>query len=114
MLTIRKAQMEVLEKYMMDAFNSKMISHLRNTYPEETSSISDEDLSAMIENGSERAASHGIVEDDDIQRFLGVMVRYGSDFDKDSAHPEVQEILGDDRLDSDEKVDLIELCLQSS
>jgi len=114
MLTIRKEQMDVLEKYMIDVFNNKMVSHLRHTYPEETSTIPDERLSAMVKSGSEKAESYGIVEDDDIQRFLGYMLMYGSDFDTDSAHPEVQKILRDARLDGEEKIDVIELCYNSS
>jgi hypothetical protein len=114
MLIIRKGQMDVFEKHMIDAFNNRMVSHLRNTYPEETSVIPDEDLSAMVKSGSEKAESYGIVEDDDIQRFLGYMLTYGSDFDTDSAHPEVQEILADARLDGEEKIDVIELCYNSS
>jgi hypothetical protein len=114
MLKIRKEQMDVLEKYMIDVFNSRMVSHLRNTYPEETSAIPDEELTALVKSGSEKAESYGIVEDDDIQGFLGCMLIHGSDFDTDSAHPQVQEILGDTRLDGEEKIDLVEFCFESS
>lgn len=114
MLRIRKEQMEVFEKYATSVFNNKMISYLRNAHPEQTSATSDEDLIALVESGSDKADSYGIVEDDDVQRFLGCMLVYGCDFDTDRDRPEVQQILGDTRLDGEEKIDLVELCLQRS
>ena len=114
MLIIRKEQMDVFEKYATSVFNNKMISHLRNAYPEQTSAISDEDLSVLVQGGSEKAEFYGIVEDSDVQHFLGYMVLYGADFDSDRDYPEVQEILNDFRMDGEEKIDLIELCFQNS
>ena len=112
MLVIRKEQIDVFEKKITEEFYKRMINRLSNTYPEETSAISDESLLAMITSASVKAESSGIVEEEDVQRFLGCMVMHGPDFDRESAHPEVQEILADAGLNAEEKVELIELCFK--
>ena len=107
MLIIRKEQMETFEEYMIDAFNKKMVLHLSNVCPEETASVSDEELSLVVKNGLEKAESYDITEENDIQRFLEHMLVHGPGFD-DGSDPVAQEILHDTDLDGEDKMDKID------
>ena len=109
MLTIRNEQMAEFEKHMLKEFRDRMALHLRSTYPDQTSAMSDEELAAFVEGGLGKAEGYDISEDDDIQRFLEHMVTRGPDFDQDDAHPTVQEILSDPEVGGHGKMDEIDL-----
>ena len=112
MLVIRKEQMEAMEEYMLRSLKKRMVSHLRANYPEETAEMSDDELDLLVKSGIDKAESYDIIEDDDVRRFLEFMVINGENFDKED--PEAEDILTDDEMDSDEKMDELDYYYSES
>ena len=108
MLVIRDDQIEAFDESMLRNFKNRMVSHLREACPEETSDMSEEELRALIQGGIDKAESYEIFEDDDVRRFLEYMLILNPDFDQDSSFPEIQEILNDEEMDGTEKMDEID------
>ena len=108
MLVIRDEQMKAMQKYMLAKFARRMFLHLRENFPEETSDISDEELSTLIETGIKKAESYSIVEHEDIQGFLELMITRGTNFHEDDDHPEIQQILSNTEMANEEKIDEID------
>ena len=108
MLVIRDDQIEAFDESMLRSFKNRMVSHLREACPEETSDMSDEELRALIQGGIDRAESYQIFEDDDVRRFLEYVLILSPDFDQDSSFPQIQEILNHEEMDGTEKMDEID------
>ena len=108
MLVIRDEQMKAMQEYMLTKFAGRMFLHLRESFPEEISGISDEELRALIQMGIEKARSYNILEDEDVQGFLEFMITNGPNFHEDEAHPEIQQILSSTEMDGEEKIDEID------
>lgn len=83
MLKILPGQMTQLAERAQADFVVAMRSHLRSGYPERCGSMSDDELTGLIREGMERARSHGIEIDFDIQRYLELMVVLGPRFDRE-------------------------------
>lgn len=82
--------------------------NLRESFPEETLDISDEELGDLIQAGMNKAKSYNITEDESVQRFLEYMVTRGMNFHEDEAHPEIKRILSSTEMDGEEKIDEID------
>jgi hypothetical protein len=87
---------------------SQIALNLRESFPEETSDVSDEELSDLVQTGMDKAKSYNITEDESVQRFLEYMVARGTNFHEDDAHPEIQQILSSTEMDGEEKIDEID------
>lgn len=108
MFEIRKAQIEKLDAEMMRQFGERMLLHLRLIFHLETCSLSDAELREKICTSIVRAKSYGIIAEHDVRRYLESTALYGWELD---THPQTcwaKEILNNNNLDGEEKMDLIE------
>jgi len=108
MVIIRKEQMEVLSKNMVDQFIDRAGAHLQRTFPEQIKNMAETDLREMIHAGIVKAESYDITDEVDVERFLECMVRFGFDFDN---HPQTSwagQILQDKSLSGTEKMNQID------
>jgi hypothetical protein len=108
MLTIRKEQFEAFKNAKVDDFLKRVVKGIRASYPDETSGISAGDLLKMAREGMERAKRYTIIYEDDLERFITLMVVRGSDFDTDGSNPRIPEILAASDMTADEKLTAIE------
>jgi hypothetical protein len=106
MLTIRPEQMTALGQYMAEQFEKRMVAHLRRRFPQQTRGLDDEALRARVHDGIDRAKGHGIVQEDDVRRFLEYQALLGTDFD--TSTPWAASILSDDELAGTEKMNRID------
>jgi hypothetical protein len=94
-MEISEEQMLAFAPQMQRQFEETCAVMLRSAYPEITAPHPHEKLIELIRFGAERAARHGIVADDDVERWLHLMMRLGPRFDDDPRHAQLREILAD-------------------
>lgn len=107
MVIIRKEQMEVLSKNMVNQFVDNTLIHLRTIFPDQTQDMTDQQLRDMIQAGINEAESYEITDEVDVERFLECIVRYGRDYDTDPKTSWAGEILRDESLTGMEKMNQI-------
>lgn len=98
MMFIRQEQLDVFSDTAVKDFENRMVLHLRQSLPQECSTLNDEALRQAVRHGMERAASYGIVAERDVCKYTEVMLRLGRNFDRDAAFPQLQAILNDPTL----------------
>ena len=98
MLTIRKEQFAVFEKHEIKKFEDPTYLHLNILYPERCQDIGEPRLRRMIQYGIKRAASYGIRLENDVRKYIEVMLLLGPDFDKDPKFPWAASLLNDKDL----------------
>ena len=98
MLVIRQEQIEVLRDYMLKQFKDRMVAHLRRYFPEQSKSLSNEDLCETVQYGIEQAAAYEIVNEYDVIGYINLMFTFGHDFDKNPSLPWSSRILNDNAL----------------
>lgn len=108
MLTIRKDQIKILDNYIQKQFIIKMVTFIESNFHEELVKFSPQELSALIQEGINRASEFGIVWEDDIQRFLECMFIYGHDFGKNQKIKWAYKILREEGLTGTQKMDRID------
>jgi len=82
MLTIRKEQMQALAEDLRRSFRSKLARNLRADLPQETQSLSEKQLAAIIDEGLLRAARYQITTERALFLFVYLMVLHSSRFDE--------------------------------
>jgi hypothetical protein len=107
MLKIRHEQLEVLNQVAFEHFILRMVDHLISTFPEHFDSVDDEDIYSFVNNGVERAKTHGIEGEYDIQRFLECCTVYGENFGEAPESQWAKPFLERADLDGTEKMDQI-------
>ncbi|MEZ5582695.1 MAG: hypothetical protein R3F37_07930 [Candidatus Competibacteraceae bacterium] len=110
MLIIRREQMDRLGQQMEKVFAKRMVTYLRDAYPERTQKVDDERLAEVVQHGIEKAQSHNVEYEDDIRRFLDYMMLYGPKMDSQSSTSWIGNILRRADLDGTEKMDLLDEC----
>lgn len=108
MFIIRKEQMQVFEDSTFRQFVDDTVIHLQTHYPKQTEEMSEPDLRKMVEVGTERAETYGIVTVTDVQRFLGCMLEIGQNFDVEPQTDWAGEILRREDASGTLKMDEIE------
>ncbi len=81
MFTVTNEQMKLLSAYMERSFHKKMRVHLRAAYAEKTKGMADKELDKLIEEGIAKARGYSVVNEEDIQRYLEYMMKFGRAFD---------------------------------
>src|ERR1700687_4112303 len=85
-LIIRQEQMETFAAAEMQKFKDKMVAHLQKHFPKQCEVLGPEGRD-WVQYGFERAACYGLVAERDVCKYIGVMLAFGRDFDKDSRLP---------------------------
>ena len=107
MLQIRQEQMDVLDACMLKCFIEKTIVHLRQVFRETCGEESDEDLGKRVQAGVDEAAVYDITDEREVVLFIDLMVDLGPGFQKQEPNLWMEEILTDETLDQEEKIDTI-------
>ena len=97
-LRIGAAQMSAFEAPMRRRFEQQLVEHIRQYHPEQHSALSTDEVLEAVRYGIRRAAAHGITREQDITRFVDVMMVLGRDFDDEPRLPWAKQILQDESL----------------
>jgi hypothetical protein len=93
MLTIRKEQLAVFGPVGKNAFEARVVAHIKKVFPEQSQTLGEPKLQETIQYGTQRAAAHRIISERDVCKYIDLMILYGRDFDKDPNLPWVQSVL---------------------
>ena len=99
---------DALGRAMLERYEKQMVAHLRATLPDETANISGDDLERLVQQGIERAESHGVTDRVDVERFLEFLGRYGAEFGQNPDTAWAAKILNDCEIRGDDKVNRLE------
>lgn len=113
MLTIRAEQLALLSASLKKRFERDMADHLSEFFPEQCVGLGVAGLFRFIQVNIDRALQYGIERERDICKFLDVAMALGEDFDRSGKYRWSFEILEDEWLTGQEKIDrLVEAALQ--
>lgn len=107
-LTIRRAQLEAFRQGLTDALYVRLVKDLRLASPQQTASKSDEELRALCSREAPTARTFGIVAEDDLLRYLVLVLRQGPGFGVDAETAWAGSILRRRDLEAHEKLNLID------
>ena len=107
MLVIRKIQIQALSNAMNDVFKQRMFEDLI-AYSEKSNITTPQEPSSFIDEGFSLAKTYRIIYEDDIKRFLKIMLLLRMKFDKGHLDPKIHPILTSSNLDGNTKLSLIE------
>ena len=105
MLVIRAEQTVALGASVKRRFEREMADHLSTFFPEQCAALRDDELSLFIQTTVDRALGYGINRERDVCKFLDVAMALGKDFDRSGEHPWSREILSDEMLVGQEKIE---------
>jgi hypothetical protein len=114
MLVIRNEQMDVLSEYMVEQFVNDALLHLRTTFPEQIKDMPVADLRSMIYTGIKNAGEYNITMEEDVLRYLELMITYGADFDMNPDTSWAEEILNKEDARGTEKIQLMDKYIASN
>jgi hypothetical protein len=95
MLIIREQQMQALARAVLPEW---ITNHLKQFFRHECAALGDAELSQRVNNGIERATSHGFETQVQISQYLDLIFTFGPDFDTDKALSWPAPILADRTL----------------
>ena len=75
--------MNVLRQAGLEGFVDKMREHLSDTFPRETRELGQTALEETIWYGIGRAETHEVTSERDVCLYLGLMLVFGRDFDRE-------------------------------
>lgn len=114
MFLVTSQQMDVFRREALQRFTREMVNHIRALFVEQVGYLPEEMLQQQVELCIQKALSHGISIEGDVQRYLECSVLLGWDLDvKPEAHWAGQ-ILRDPGLPGEVKMDRIEQGLLST
>jgi hypothetical protein len=93
MLSIRPAQMKVLEQSALRQFEDEMVVHSRAFSPRLCEVLGEEQLRVALRRAIERAGGYGFTFRGPIRLFIELMFLFGSAFDTDPQYPWAARIL---------------------
>jgi len=112
MLIIRKEQLAVFSRQMVEVFVDRAALQLRAKYQEPLQDIPDEDLYSIIHDGIAKARTYGITYETDVLQFLEHTISLGADFDSNPEMNRILEILSQS-IDGTMKMILLNEYIQS-
>lgn len=101
LLTIRTAQMDVLRSERRKRFENLMVHHLRRFFKRRTDGIGEDGLRELIRSGMEKGTEHGFRTEQELCRFIDLMLLFGTRFDQDVGW--AREILQDSAIENRSK-----------
>jgi hypothetical protein len=94
---------------MTGAFEERMVKMARERYPDKTRDLTEPELRAIIHAGINRAGQYGIDLTGDVERFIRLMFRFRLfNFEEDPPTSWTREILTDETLTAEGKLDQVE------
>ena len=107
MLQIRKEQMDFLEAHMMRTYEQRVVRKIKQTFPQWYEREGEDKAFLLVQAGIRKAGGYSITEDEDVEKFILVLVQHGMDFEKRPERLECLEILQDPDLPADAKVTMV-------
>jgi hypothetical protein len=98
MLTIRKEQFAVFQKVACDDFENRMVSHIKEFFPQQAEHLGEAGIRDLIRYGIQRAATYQFELEPDVCNYIDFMLVFGRDFDRDPALSWASCILNDPAL----------------
>jgi hypothetical protein len=95
MLVIRSAQMAALQAHLIDDFVARVCRHVREHDAERARHLSDRKLDDLVRLAIQRGADYELNSEWAACALAHVVLRYGPEFDRDSARPWVPQLLCD-------------------
>jgi hypothetical protein len=83
MVVIRREQMRVFEQAVVKEFELRLAAHIAEAFPKHAEAMGDEARLNTARRARERAAAHGIKGEGNTERYLDLMLMFGSAFDED-------------------------------
>jgi len=108
MIEIRLEQMAKFNELSVQRFEFRMRQHLRDDYPDQTKGRDDGQLVEFVRAGIERAQSHGIEFEKDIEVFLDYLAVYGRSFGQTDETSWAGEILKRGEMTGEQKIDALQ------
>jgi hypothetical protein len=102
MFIIRQEHQEAFRESSRRNFRERTVAEAREVLPE-AAELSDHDLNAMTAEGIDRASECGIIYEDDVKLFVGLLIVNGRNFGKDPSSA-AGAILRKTDLDGTEKI----------
>src|SRR5215813_3629565 len=97
MFVLTDKQLQSFTEAHLRQFESEMLEHIREFFPDHLRVAGEEAVRATIRYGYDRATSHGFTTKRNVCLYLNNMILFGSNFDHDPQYPWVQEILQDEK-----------------
>ena len=82
-MIIRQALMTFLSQVSRSKFEDSVAEHLKRCFPAECETLGTHGVQQTISYGVERAASHGIVLERDVCKYIDLMFVFGRNYDTD-------------------------------
>lgn len=85
MFKIRSEQKASFREDAVRDFEDRVVAHVRRCFPDRWTTMGDSMLRAVIRDGIGRAATHGIISERDVCKFIDLMLIFGTTFDRERA-----------------------------
>ena len=105
MLRLRSEQMTALGKVVQDEFERRVIVHLRESLPELTADLSDDDLRPRLQRGWKRAEKHGLESQRQAVCYIDTCFLLGDDFEQNPRHAWAVDLLASEDIAASDKAD---------
>ncbi|MCD4665467.1 MAG: hypothetical protein K8R68_09350, partial [Bacteroidales bacterium] len=109
MLTIRKNQIEELEKVQEEKFIDRMVNHLKTNFSKELDNkdIQVKDIRQLIIKAIDDAKKYNVLNESDVRLYIECIALLGPNFDRTNKFPQINDILNRINLTGEEKMDLV-------
>jgi hypothetical protein len=107
MLTIKKEQMNALGDHMREDYIKRTLRNLAELFPDDPAVRDEPAMRALIEYEIGRAEVYSITRQREVSLFIFLSKDLGADFEKSPENRWMEEILLDEELEEQEKMDVI-------
>ncbi|MDI1451257.1 hypothetical protein [Polyangium sp. 6x1] len=104
MLRILREQVDALRQAELEEYRGRVLAQIREIFPTQWSTLGEEGCASLVDRGLGRAARLGCKSEQDVFRYVSLMLVLGPDFEEDPALPWVREILEDAEASGWQKV----------
>jgi len=106
MLRIRQEQVSAFVEAALKSFEDRMINHLNTFFREPCEALGERKTRQAIQHGIQRAATHGLLTERNVCKYIDLIFVFGRDFD--ITLPWARQILNDQSLrDPTMKINLL-------
>jgi hypothetical protein len=102
MWTIRQEQAEAFRQSALQKFEDEMVPLLQKLFPQTAQKLGEAGLRDVIRHGINRAREYDIVRQQDVGRYIALMMLLGPDFDRRITSGPVHAVLRDPCLQNSE------------
>lgn len=113
MLIIRKAQLEAFSRSMVKQFERRMVEHVKAAFPGKSRQMDDTILLGFVQSCIKAAASHKILLEENLEKYIDFAMDAGPDFGKKPENTWAVTILKRDDLHETTKMKIIEFRRQT-